>query len=212
MATEWFYWANDQQHGPVAEDALKAMAAAGTLRPEDLVRSGRSGQWRPAGHATDWNFGPALVMPISAEPAQAGTISYAAPAAENLVLSPRALDVLLRTGPWVRFLAVFGYVITGVWAVAGIFMVLRALIATSNRDEAGGSAVVCFGFAVVSAFAAGYAGRYAAGIRRLAAARRSIELEEALDAQRAFWKFCGILAICVLAGYVLLGGIFILLK
>ena len=46
-AAQWYYTGNGQRHGPVAEDALKAMFTAGTLGPDDLVwRDGMAG-WVP---------------------------------------------------------------------------------------------------------------------------------------------------------------------
>jgi hypothetical protein len=52
-------------------------------------------------------------------------------------------------------------------------------------------------------FPAMYLYRYASGIARLREAGRVDDLDAALDAQRAFWKFVGILTTIVL-GFMLL--------
>ena len=51
-------------------------------------------------------------------------------------------------------------------------------------------------------FPANYLNRFASRIRSLVAMRRTLDLEDALEAQRAFWKFCGIMAIVVMALYL----------
>lgn len=215
MATAWFYWADNQQHGPVSEDALKSMAAAGTLRPEDLVRNESTEQWLPAGQATDWTFGrPPIPAAPLAGPGPAAPLAYAAPAVETLVISPRVLDLLQRTSPWVRFFAVLSYIVAGLLALGGVGIIVLSFARFTPPDPAGviGGGLAYFLIAVIYVFAAGYLNRYASGIQRLARMKRNIDLEDALDAQRGFWKFSGILAICGFVLWVLIAAIAIALR
>jgi hypothetical protein len=53
-------------------------------------------------------------------------------------------------------------------------------------------------------FPALFLGRYASRIGNLAASSRTEDLENALDAQKSFWKFMGILTSIVLVLYLLL--------
>ncbi len=46
---EWYYARDGQRHGPVGEAQLRAMAAAGEVRPTDQVFSSASPAWTPAG-------------------------------------------------------------------------------------------------------------------------------------------------------------------
>jgi hypothetical protein len=48
MASEWYYAKNDEQKGPVTFEALKGLAADGTLRPKDLVWKAGMPDWVPA--------------------------------------------------------------------------------------------------------------------------------------------------------------------
>jgi TM2 domain-containing membrane protein YozV len=48
MATEWFYAHGDARRGPVSEDQLKALAADGRLRADDLVWQAGMAAWAPA--------------------------------------------------------------------------------------------------------------------------------------------------------------------
>jgi len=45
MAAEWFYQVMGQQFGPVSSAELRALAAAGTVQPDTLVRKGTDGEW-----------------------------------------------------------------------------------------------------------------------------------------------------------------------
>jgi TM2 domain-containing membrane protein YozV len=49
MATEWFYTQNGDRRGPVSESEIKALAAEGRLRPDDLVWQAGMAEWTAAG-------------------------------------------------------------------------------------------------------------------------------------------------------------------
>jgi hypothetical protein len=203
MGTQWFYWAGGQKIGPVEEDGLKALAQAGTLRPEDLVWTEPMKDWLPAGRATDWTFGPAPAPPTAVSPeSTAHTLSYAARSDEQLVLSPRVVDLMRGTAPWVRFLAIVAYIFAGLLAIGGIFMLIESATARF-RPVPPAAGVLYLVLAVIYLFPAGYLSRYASDLRRCHQMRRNVDLEEAIDAQRAFWKLCGILTILVFGIYVI---------
>jgi TM2 domain-containing membrane protein YozV len=48
MASDWYYSHNGERHGPVSSDRLKEMAAAGRLKPDDLVWKEGMDAWAPA--------------------------------------------------------------------------------------------------------------------------------------------------------------------
>jgi len=75
-----------------------------------------------------------------------------------------------------------------------------------RRGDVPGGIFIGIAYLVMGAiylFPAGYLNRFASRIRALDGMRRMIDLEEALDAQRAFWRFCGIIAIVVVAIYLI---------
>ncbi len=48
MAKEWHYSRDGEQHGPISQDELKALAASGQLQPGDLVWKDGMTDWVPA--------------------------------------------------------------------------------------------------------------------------------------------------------------------
>ena len=52
--------------------------------------------------------------------------------------------------------------------------------------------------AVIYIFPANYLNSYVTRLRRM---KRNVDLEEWIDMQRAFWKFCGILTLVLIGPY-----------
>src|SRR2546423_8781814 len=77
MASEWYYSHDGARHGPISTDQLKDLAAAGRLRPNDLVWKEGMENWTPAAkvkgllatparaaaRATDTEGGPSPGLP-----------------------------------------------------------------------------------------------------------------------------------------------------
>jgi len=45
---EWYYKADGEEHGPVSQGELQALAALGQIAPDDLVRNDKKPKWYPA--------------------------------------------------------------------------------------------------------------------------------------------------------------------
>lgn len=117
---------------------------------------------------------------------------------ETAVATPAISRILQRTQPWVRFMAILGFMTVGLMliAAAGVGTVG---VATENPQMV----VVMFVYplmALAYVFPSYYLLQYANRLRDFTARGEERQLEAALDAQRAFWKFVGILTI---AGIVL---------
>jgi len=120
----------------------------------------------------------------------------------DAVSSPGVVRALAETRPWVRFLSILGFVVTGLIAVAVIAMVGAALF--------GGEVMV----GVVAVFYLLGALLYGAGSYYLFAYSQRIgdflrnpqrpQLEAALVAQKSFWKLLGIVAAVYLVCVVLM--------
>jgi hypothetical protein len=119
--------------------------------------------------------------------------------------SPNAVEHLRRTRPWTMFLSILGFIGGGLMALATLFMGIGA--AAGSSEFMGGEDA-----AVVLALAAFYAVatvmyilvsvllfKYGRAIGYLLQFGRNQELEEALDAQRRFWKAMGVIAIVTMA-------------
>lgn len=118
---------------------------------------------------------------------------------------------LQKTRPWVRFIAVLMFIISALMLLAGVLM--GAFGATGGfKPAGGGSAAFNAGFgvgmaalyafiAVLYMYPALKLWKYADRIRDLVNSRQGIDLEKALNEQRAFWKFVGVMIIVLLVLY-----------
>jgi hypothetical protein len=111
-----------------------------------------------------------------------------APAALSLVSLP-----LQQTQPWVRFLAIMGFVAAGFMVLVGVTAGVAG--AVTGRLETLGLMVVYPIVAVFYVFPSMFLLRYADRIRTFVASGLEQDLASALDAQRSFWKFAGIFTI-----------------
>ena len=100
---------------------------------------------------------------------------------------------LQRTQPWVRFLAIMGFIAAGFMVLVGLAAGVAG--AATGRLETIGLMVVYPIMAVVYVFPSLFLLRYADRIRSFVASGREQDLAGALDAQRSFWKFAGIMTI-----------------
>jgi hypothetical protein len=111
-----------------------------------------------------------------------------APAGLSLVSLP-----LQQTQPWVRFLAIMGFVGAGFMVLAGLTAGVAG--AVTGHLETLGLMVVYPILAVCYVFPSMFLLRYADRIRAFVASGVEQDLASALDAQRSFWKFAGIFTI-----------------
>ena len=123
---------------------------------------------------------------------------------------------LEKTRPWVRLMSVLAFIAVGFMALAGLF---GGIASVANQDPTMAILLVVYPlFALLYLFPAIYLWRYANRIGEFMRDRSMGTLQAALDAQRAFWKFAGIMVIvsfslgiimAVVAGMVAASGAFI---
>lgn len=143
--------------------------------------------------------------PLPAEPPPALPPPVAdAPQAPSV--PPVLVQLLAQTRPWVRFLAVLGFISTGFLAL-GALVVLALPGFPPGGGVPGafkvGMALVYLGMAGVHLPPALFLYRYASHIQALQASAGAGDLERALAAQKSFWRYVGILALVVLCLYAL---------
>lgn len=226
----WYYARDDRQHGPVSVDVLRSLIQSGELERDAFVwRDGMTG-WTPAGQVDDLATPtagkrapplPAIVPSDgltaphgNADPAGpvAPLIAYQQPVAGMIQFTPRAMEMLRQTAPWARLIAILLFIFSGLMCIGGLFMGASSLLTLgATRSAAGGvpgaillviSMVFLIG-GVLYFIPALYLNRYASGIGRLRAYAREDVLESTLEAQKSFWRFCGIATAVVLGGYAL---------
>jgi hypothetical protein len=202
---------------------LQALAASGTLKPADLVWHEGLSQWMPAG-SVEGLF--ADIPPIIAEPTRlsvatdaatpsAGDIPPAAAPARVLPylgggvaisVSPRTMELLRQTRPWVLFLGIIGFVITGFILIAGIAIVSMSAMGSPGRGAAEpmliGGMYILVGIAYFCLSL--YLCRFASRIGKLQTSGSVDDLESALMAQKSFWRLSGIMVIAGLVAYLVL--------
>jgi len=98
-----------------------------------------------------------------------------------------------RTRPWVRFLGILAFVFAAF--TVGIGLIIGAGMAL-NRNPAGVAIFVFYPLmGALYAVPGVLLTRYANNIAQFVQSRQETDLATALDAQRSFWKFAGIMGI-----------------
>jgi len=115
--------------------------------------------------------------------------------------------MLARTKGWVRFIGVLSFI-----GAAFVALGMLAMVAFASKAGAVMLPIVVLYGAMVAFYI--YAGLklngYASAITRLIYSGRVADLEDALDQQRAFWKFAGIMMLLfiILMFLAMAGGAF----
>ncbi|MDR2109849.1 MAG: hypothetical protein LBP32_00925 [Spirochaetaceae bacterium] len=110
------------------------------------------------------------------------------------ILTEAMVSCLGGASPWIRFLGVLGYVVSGLIAAGGIGW----LIAAPRLPEMSELAIVgllYFALGILIFFPSRFTYRFGTGIRNYLRSNAESELELAFKNNRSLWKFMGILAI-----------------
>lgn len=120
----------------------------------------------------------------------------------------RVLELLSRTRPWARTMAVLFWLCSLpllIRIVRDLAPLAQGRLQTPQKQgEAVGQAIADFIMFAILFFPARSLWSYASHIGRFVRSKRRASLEEALDAQRRFWKLTTILS-CILLALAVLG-------
>jgi len=214
MSVVWHYVQNGKTLGPVPDEQLKALLSTGTLRAEDLVWREGMPAWKAARELPELMPAapqlaapqPVAPQPAAANPYSAPQTSLNAPAAVAAgPVSAEAVELLRRTKPWVRFfsvLGILGIVLMGLGALAMVALSFGPFQAMPLAARIG-MAVLYLVLAFLYIPPVLYLHRYASRIRDLVDENSSVNLENALRAQKSFWKYIGMFTVITLIVYVL---------
>ncbi len=119
------------------------------------------------------------------------------------VITHKVLSMLRQTQPWVRFLSVLGIIFSALMVLVGSFGFV-AMTFTGPRTASVPFFLwlVYISMGVLYFLPALLLFRYASRINDLWTNRTVRQLEDALEAQKSFWKFVGILALVVIVLYL----------
>ena len=127
----------------------------------------------------------------------------------SAAISQGVLAQLAGTKGWVRFMSVLMFVGAGFMLLVGLIMLVAGGSIAANAKTGALPAGVMTGFAIVYAllsliyiYPALKLWKYASYIGSLLISGSMMDLESALNQQRAFWKFLGIMVIALFAIYV----------
>ena len=223
MAEQWFFESDGGRAGPVDTAELKRLLAAGTVRPTTIVWRTGLAEWTPASQMNELfdngagpgASGPAGGPPAPAAPAPPPHVGHGAPSpvlpylggGVPVGITPRTVELLRQTRPWVMFFGVLGFVAAGLYALGGVWMM--ATTGLSARSSVPGTMGLLYVLvALVFFFPALMLWRYGSRIGDMMVRGHVQDLEAALEAQKGYWRLTGIITIgSIVAVVVLVAGL-----
>ena len=126
--------------------------------------------------------------------------------------SEMSCELLRQTKPWVQFLGVLSFILSGFMMLGGVLMIILGLIGgASGGRGAMGSAIsgavlgaVYIPLALIYLYPGLKMWQFGSAIGRLMTSRSNEDMEVALGHQKSFWKYCGIFTIVSMVLYFLL--------
>jgi hypothetical protein len=216
MSKLWHYVQNGSSQGPIPEEQLRALLAAGSLQPTDLVWHEGMANWTAIQVLPELTSAPVLQPAATPQPAPSAPNPYVAPQADlnspiPLTMetagpvSADALEALRRTKPWVRFMGVMGAIMIALIVMGALAM---ALLSSGPFHYMGlaariGVAVLYLIMAALHLPPVIFLHRYANRIGDLLGENTPLNLEEALRAQKSFWKYIGMFTFVMMCIYFL---------
>lgn len=125
-------------------------------------------------------------------------------------ISPGVLAALAGTKPWVRFCSIIGFIGTGLMVLGAFAMMLSGGFLAASGSDAGMPfagfpillGVLYLVIAIFYFFPSLKLWKYGSHIAALLDSGTTADLEAALETQRSFWKFVGILVCVGIALYI----------
>ena len=217
MSKEWYFAANGRQTGPVSEERFRQMVAEGAIGPGDLVWNESFTEWVQVRNVPDFAQAVAATPQAFASIPESGSepqhrpvlpLGYVMPNREDQVTQV-CVDLLSRTRPWVMVIAIVLFICIGLMVIGAIAILA---VAAATKGAMALLSLVYLVMAGVYFFPALYLTRYSRRISDVRRMGRAVDLEAALDAQRAFWKFSAILMLIVIGLYILIIPIAMIMK
>jgi hypothetical protein len=120
------------------------------------------------------------------------------------VMTEKVLSMLRQTQPWVRFLSVLGFICSALMVLAGSIGFLAMALGPAHAGPVESVVLLAYvPMGILYFFPSFFLFRYASRINALWATRSVRQLEDALEAQKSFWKFVGILMLIMIVLYLL---------
>ena len=182
----------DQLYGPYTIQELEDFLNQGNFKTSDLASSDGE-NWKQISQFPGLGQGP---VP-SSHPSSPQRVTRNVSVQGGQQVSSLVIDKLAGTQGWVRFFSVLGFIVFGLMMVVAV----GALFLGST------GAFVSLVYIVMGAlyfFPTLKLSQYASRIARLRVTRSEVDLSAALEAQRSFWAFVGIVTLVVLCLYLVI--------
>jgi hypothetical protein len=122
----------------------------------------------------------------------------------SLSITSTAASYLKETAGWGKFLAIVGFVLTGLMVIAGFF-VGSMLASLGQENPLGGSiGIIYVALGALYFFPALYLFKYSTKLKRALATKNAEELAAAFENEKSMFKFMGILMVILLGTYALI--------
>jgi general secretion pathway protein G len=123
------------------------------------------------------------------------------------LLTPGMLEALKKTKPWVRFLSILGFISAGLMILVALGVTVAGVFQLTQGQGAGavlvGMSALYLVMGILYIFPSRFLYRYATAIgTALDAKYKSHAVEQALQQQKSFWKFAGIMALVIVLLYI----------
>ncbi|MCW1886447.1 DUF5362 family protein [Luteolibacter flavescens] len=125
--------------------------------------------------------------------------------------SPAIIQALAGTKPWVRLCSIIGFICAGFMVLGGLMMMAGGAIGGMSNSRAAGfgwiqsiMGLIYIAMSLMYVFPSVKLWKYGTAILNLMSSQSATDLEQAMEAQRGFWKFVGIV-ILVSIGLMLIG-------
>ena len=115
------------------------------------------------------------------------------PQEQSSAFDPAIPRILKETQPWARLMGIIGFVSVALMILGGLGAGVAG--ALTRNPQMAALLIVYPLMAALYVFPSMHLMRYANRIRDFVAQGQPAQLEAALDAQRAFWKFVGVLTL-----------------
>lgn len=130
----------------------------------------------------------------------------------SLSISINAHQYLAETGRWTQFLAIMGFILTGLIVIMGLFAgtLFSALSGGQSQAMLGQGMGIIFGgvyvlLGLLYFFPSMYLFNFSKKLKAAILTRDNGELEDALKNQKSFYKFWGVFTIVVICFYLVFG-------
>lgn len=205
MADQWHFTRSGQRQGPVTLEQLREAVGRGEVAGNDLVWCEGMANWAAVASIGEvWSAAPAgaSVAAVPSMPMPLGAVGYEAPSAEPVQCTAATMDLFRQTRRWVRIVGVFMWLGCGLFLLIGVGGLVALVAMPGKASEVaplGAYLVLCPLYAIPAVFL----WRYGSRINDLLRLRRADLLEQAVSAQKSFWKYVAIMMLVVVGLYAL---------